>query len=142
MKRILLLIALAALAVPAGAQPVARGPVPVQNPVDVLRADLAAQAGGTIVYFSLGSAQLSPQARASLARQALWLRQHPAVAVRIEGRGDPMDTRNHSLAMGARRAEEARTYLLLLGVPSAQLTTMSWGKERPGPPSATTTIAP
>jgi peptidoglycan-associated lipoprotein len=114
--------------------------VPAQNPVDVLRADFAAQSGGTTVYFAAGSAQLTPQARTLLAAQAMWLRQHPAVAVRIEGHGDPTDTRDHALAMGARRAGEARDYLVLLGVPAAQLTTITWGRERPGPPSAITTI--
>jgi hypothetical protein len=42
--------------------------------------------------------------------------------------------------MGARRAAEARNYLLLLGLPSAQITAVTWGKERPDPPSAVTTI--
>jgi peptidoglycan-associated lipoprotein len=115
-------------------------PPPVQNPIEVLRADFAAQSGGTTVYFGSGGAVLSPQATTLLAAQAAWLRQHPAVAVRIEGHGDPSDTRDHALALGARRAQEARDYLLLLGVPSAQVTAMSWGKERPGPPSAVTTI--
>ena len=46
----------------------------------------------------------------------------------------PSDTRDHALAIGARRAEEVRDYLVLLGVPAAQLNAMSWGKERPGPP--------
>ena len=115
-------------------------PVPVQNPIDVLRADFAAQSGGTTVYFGPGSALLTPQAKMILTGQAAWLRQHPGVAVRIEGHGDPTDTRDHALALGAERAAEARDYLLLLGTPAAQVSTMTWGKERPGPPSAITTI--
>jgi peptidoglycan-associated lipoprotein len=145
MKRAFYLIAALSLAGPATAQlPVLRraAPAPVQNPIDVLRADFAAQAGGTIVYFTLGGAQLSAQARTVLAAQALWLRQHPEVPVRIEGRGDPGDTRSRALALGARRAAEARAYLLLLGVPSTQVSATSWGRERPGPPSATTVIIP
>jgi peptidoglycan-associated lipoprotein len=145
MRKILLLIA-ALLAVPASAQlPGLRRrdpppPVPVQNPIDVLRADFAAQSGGTIVYFAPGSAQLTAQAKTILTAQAAWLRQHPEVSVRIEGYGDPTDTRDHALALGAERAAEARDYLMLLGLPAAQLSAMTWGKERPGPPSATTTI--
>lgn len=143
-KELLLLAAL--LSAPASAQlpflrkypPVA--PVPAMNPVDVLRADFAAQSGGTIVYFSPGSAQLSPQAQATLAAQAAWLRQHSEVAVRVEGHGDTADTRDHALALGARRAEEARNYLILLGLPAAQVTAVTWGKERPSPPSTVTTI--
>ena len=92
------------------------------------------------VYFASGSAQLTPQATTTLAAQAMWLRQHPEVAVRIEGHGDPTDTRDHSLAMGAKRAAEARDYLILLGLPAAQISAMTWGKERPEPPSAVTTI--
>jgi peptidoglycan-associated lipoprotein len=145
MRKILLLIA-ALLAVPASAQlPGLRRrdpppPVPVQNPIDVLRADFAAQSGGTIVYFAPGSAQLTAQAKTILTAQAAWLRQHPEVSVRIEGYGDPTDTRDHALALGAERAAQARDYLILLGLPAAQLSAMTWGKERPGPPSATTTI--
>ena len=143
-KSILLLAAL--FAVPASAQLPGlrrRAPAPpavVQNPIDVVRADFAAQTGGTTVYFAPGSAQLTPQARMILQRQAMWLRQHPGVAVRVEGHGDPTDTRDHALALGAERAAEARDYLVLLGTPAAQVSTMTWGKERPGPPSAMTTI--
>ena len=144
MRKLLLLALL--VAVPASAQLPGlrrRDPppqLPVQNPIEVLRADFSAQSGGTIVYFSPGSAQLSAQARTQLTAQAMWLRQHPEVGVRIEGHGDPTDTRDHALALGAERAAEARDYLILLGLPSAQISAMTWGKERPGPPSAVTTI--
>jgi peptidoglycan-associated lipoprotein len=68
------------------------------------------------------------------------LRQHPEVLVRIEGHADLGDTRDHALAVGARRAQEVRDYLVLLGVPSAQLSATSMGKERPGPPRAVTVL--
>ena len=147
MRKAILFIA-ALVAIPASAQipglrrraPVP--PAPVQNPVDVLRADFAAQSGGITVYFASWSAQLTPQAKLQLQAQAAWLRQHPDVAVRIEGRGDPTDTRDHALALGAERAAEARDFLILLGTPAAQVSAMTWGKERPGPPSAVTTILP
>jgi len=153
MRKSLLLIA-ALVAVPASAQlPFLRKyppamppgqPVPtapgVAVPIETLRADFAAQSGGTSVYFAAGHAQLTTQARNLLSAQALWLRQHPFVPVRIEGHGDPTDTRDHALALGAERAAEARDYLILLGVPAAQVTTMTWGKERPGPPAAVTTL--
>jgi peptidoglycan-associated lipoprotein len=144
-----ILISALLLASPASAQvhfpaifsPRPPAPIPqLQAPIDVLRADFAAQSGGTTVYFATGSAQLTPQATTLLASQAAWLRQHPSVAVRIEGHGDPTDTRDHALALGARRAGEARDYLILLGLPAAQVSAMTWGKERPGPPSTVTTI--
>lgn len=146
--RKLIFLAAIALAAPALSQGfpfgLGRGQRPpppiVQQPIEILRADFAAQAGGTTIYFTDGSSGLSQQARTILTGQAAWLRRHPEVAVRIEGHGDPADTRDHALAVGARRAEEARTYLLLLGVPAAQVTTMTWGKERPGAPRAVTVI--
>lgn len=143
MRKLLLLTLV--VAVPASAQlPGLRrrdAPPPVVlNPIETLRADFAAQSGGTTVYFAPGSAQLSPQARMLLSAQATWLRQHPELTVRIEGHGDPTDTRDHALALGAERAAEARDYLVLLGLPAAQVSAMTWGKERPGPPSAATTI--
>jgi peptidoglycan-associated lipoprotein len=146
MRKLLFLALL--IAVPASAQlPGLRRrepapPVPVQNPIEMLRSEFAMQSGGTTVYFAPGSAQLTVAATTTLVNQAMWLRQHPEVAIRIEGHGDPTDTRDHALALGARRAAEARNYLILLGLPGAQISAMTWGKERPVPPSAVTTIIP
>ena len=106
----------------------------------MLRADFAMQSGGTTIYFTPGSTGLTQQARTILAAQAMWLRQHPEVAVRIEGRGDPTDTRDHALAMGAERSAQVRDYLVLMGVPAAQVSVTSWGKERPGSPRAQTIL--
>ena len=113
--------------------PLSRGPQqPALQGIDALRAEFAAQSGGTTVYFGSESVILGAPARTVLAAQAAWLRRHPEIVVRIEGYGDTGDTRDHALAVGARRAEEARSYLLLLGIPAAQVSTTSWGKERPG----------
>jgi peptidoglycan-associated lipoprotein len=108
--------------------------------IDALRADFAAQSGGTTIYFGVDSAALTPPARIVLSAQAAWLRRHPEVVVRIEGYGDGGDTRDHALAVGARRAAEVREYLLLMGVPAAQVSVTSWGKERPGLGRAVTTL--
>jgi peptidoglycan-associated lipoprotein len=138
MRKALLILALMLSAAPAQAQlPFlrkrdAQPQQPVLQGIDALRADFAAQAGGTTVYFGDRSAILGAPAKAALALQAAWLRRHPEVVVSIEGYGDGGDTRDHALAVGARRAEEARTYLLLLGVPAAQVSTTSWGNLRPG----------
>ena len=104
--------------------------VPVLVGIDALRADFLAKTGSDKVYFGGDAAVLTPAARTTLAAQAAWLRLHPGVVVRIEGHADASDTRDHALAVGARRAEEVRAYLVLLGVPAAQLTTLSWGKEK------------
>ena len=105
---------------------------PVLQGIDALRAEFAAQSGGTMVYFGSESTLLGPPARTALTLQAAWLRRHPEIVVRIEGYGDSLDTRDHALAVGARRAEDVRSYLVLLGVPAVQVSTTSWGKERPG----------
>ena len=104
---------------------------PVLVGIDALRADFLAQSGSATVYFAGDTAALGAPARTTLAAQAAWLRQHPEVVVQIEGHSATGDTRDHALAVGARRAEEVRQYLVLLGVPAAQLTAVSMGKERP-----------
>jgi peptidoglycan-associated lipoprotein len=135
----LLFLSFAMPVVPLSAQP--RQPAaPVLSGIAFLRADFAAHSGSNTVYFGSDSAQLGAPAKAVLAAQAMWLRQHPEVVVRIEGHGDPADTRDHALAVGARRAEEVRNYLVLLGVPMAQLSAISWGKERPGAGRAVTML--
>jgi peptidoglycan-associated lipoprotein len=136
MRKAILLLTVIALSSAAQAQlPFLskRGPAqPVVQGIDALRADFAAQSGGTTVYFGNDNSVLGMPARTMLTAQAAWLRRHPEVVVRVEGYGDSGDTRDHALAVGARRAEEARAYLVLLGVPAAQVSTSSWGKERPG----------
>ncbi|MES2119895.1 MAG: OmpA family protein [Pseudomonadota bacterium] len=132
-RKLTLILCLAALAgSPAAAQRRAPAPPPLTG-IDALRAEFAVQSGGSIVYFGMGSNQLSAQALQVLTAQARWIRKHPEVVVRIEGNADGGDTRDHALAVGARRAQEVRDYLVLLGVPAAQVTAVSWGKERPGP---------
>ena len=113
---------------------------PVLLGVEAMRADFMEKSGSPNVYFGNDSAQLGVPARATLVAQATWLRQHPELVVRVEGHGDPGDTRDHALAVGARRAEEVRDYLVLLGVPAAQLSVTSWGKEQPGPPRTVTVL--
>jgi len=137
MRKLILFVALALAAGSVDAQILPflskRGPQqPVVQGIDALRADFAAQSGGTTVYYGVGSAVLGAPAKTMLTAQAAWLRHHPEVVVRVEGYGDTGDTRDHALAVGARRAAEARDYLVLLGVPAAQVTTTSWGKERSG----------
>ena len=121
-----------------------RGPAapvpPVLVGIDALRADFVARSGANTVYFGGDSAILSAPAKLTLGAQAQWLLQHPEVVVRIEGHAEPSDTRDHAVAVGARRAQEVRDYLVLLGVPAAQLSMTSWGKERPGPGRAVTVL--
>lgn len=124
------------LAAPAHGQllPFKRPPPPAAQPkltgIDLLRYEFRTAAGGDTVFFGGSSAALSPPAKLMLQKQAAWLRRNPQVVVSIEGHAEAGDTRDHALAVGARRAQEVRDYLILLGVPPAQLTATSWGKER------------
>jgi peptidoglycan-associated lipoprotein len=137
MRKTLFLLAFAVAASAAQAQILPflskRDPAqPVVQGIDALRAEFAAQSGGTTVYYGAGSSILGAPAKTALTAQAGWIRRHPEVVVRVEGYGDSGDTRDHALAVGARRAEEARDYLVLLGVPAAQVSTTTWGNERSG----------
>ena len=105
------------------------GPPPIT--IDQLRLTFAAQSGSNTVYFSGDSFGLDLPAQQTLAAQARWLRANPIVSVRIEGHSDDRVTRDHALAMGERRANAVRDFLILQGVPAAQISTISWGKERP-----------
>jgi len=144
MRKTLIMLALALSATGVQAQILPflskRDPAPPAQGIDALRADLAAQSGGTTIYYAAGNAVLGPQAKALLTAQAAWIRRHPEVVVRIEGYGDTGDTRDHALAVGAQRAENARDYLVLLGVPAAQVSITSWGGERSGLGRAVTVL--
>lgn len=92
--------------------------------------DLNAQAGDR-VFFALDSTDLSAEARATLEKQAAWLKQYANVGITIEGHADERGTREYNLALGERRAQSVKNYLVSLGVPADRLNTISYGKERP-----------
>ena len=123
-----------------GRRPAARPQAPVLTGIDALRADFLARTGSNTIYFGANSALIGAPAKAVLDAQAAWLRRQPFVVVQIEGHGDQNDSRDHALAMGARRAQEVRDYLLLMGVPSAQIGVTSWGKAKPGAGRAVTIL--
>lgn len=89
------------------------------------------QSIGDRVYFDVDQAALTPQARAVLDAQAQWLADNPAFTATIEGHADERGTREYNLALGARRAEAVRSYLVSRGVAESRLKTVSYGKERP-----------
>ena len=86
---------------------------------------------GDRVFFGFDKYDLSPEAQATLERQAAWLRQYPAVTITVEGHCDERGTREYNLALGERRANSVKNYLVALGVDQNRLTTISYGKERP-----------
>jgi peptidoglycan-associated lipoprotein len=89
------------------------------------------QNAGHRVFFGYDQFTLTPQAQATLARQAAWLKQYPNVRILLAGNCDERGTREYNLALGARRSEAARAYLVSLGVDGARVQTVSYGKERP-----------
>ncbi len=89
------------------------------------------QYAGHRVFFGYDQHTLTPQAQSVLRRQAEWLNQNPNVRIQLAGNCDERGTREYNLALGARRAEAARAYLVSLGVDAARITTKSNGKERP-----------
>jgi peptidoglycan-associated lipoprotein len=97
------------------------------------------QAAGDFVYFEYDQSTLSPEARATLERQAAWLKTYTGVKILVEGNCDERGTREYNLALGARRASAARDYLTSLGVSGDRISTISYGKERPIDPSSNET---
>lgn len=86
---------------------------------------------GDRVFFATDQASLSGTARATLRNQAAWLSQNPNVRLTIEGHADERGTRDYNLALGARRANAVRDFLMSEGVSGSRLQTISYGKERP-----------
>lgn len=89
------------------------------------------QAIGDRVFFAVDQSTLSDEARATLEAQARWLIGNPDYTAVIEGHADERGTREYNLALGARRANAAREFLISRGVAPNRLTTISYGKERP-----------
>lgn len=86
---------------------------------------------GDRIYFDLDSYSVRQDAYPRLDAQVAWLQRYPSVTVRIEGNADERGTREYNLALGARRAESVRTYLIERGIPAGRIDTISFGKERP-----------
>lgn len=89
------------------------------------------QAVGDRVFFAVDQSNLSPTAQTTLAAQAEWLIQNPDFVATIEGHADEQGTREYNVALGERRANAAREYLISRGVAGNRLKIVSYGKERP-----------
>ena len=96
-----------------------------------MQADLVAKAGSDTVYFGTDEYALDAASRLTLAAQARWMLANPSVRGSIEGHADERGTREYNLALGERRANAAKEFLIANGVPAGRLTVISWGKEKP-----------
>ena len=86
---------------------------------------------GDRVFFETDSSELTPQSRSTLDKQAQWLTNYNQYAFTIEGHADERGTREYNIALGARRAQSVRDYLISRGIQANRMRTISYGKERP-----------
>jgi peptidoglycan-associated lipoprotein len=104
--------------------PVARGPLP--GSAEDFRVNV-----GDTVHFAYDQYSVQDTDKATLQKQATWLGRYPQVRVTVEGHADERGTREYNIALGARRANAVKEYLVSLGVSNARVDTVSYGKERP-----------
>lgn len=96
------------------------------------QADFVAQMmGADTIYFDTDRYNVDSQDAAALAQQAQWLSRYPNKRATIEGHCDERGTRDYNLALGERRANAAKNYLVSQGVDASRINTVSYGKERP-----------
>ena len=95
------------------------------------QAAMVAAAGSDTIYFGTDKSDISADAQATLGAQAKWLLANPNVRASVEGHADERGTREYNQALGERRAQAAKLFLMAQGVPENRLLTISWGKERP-----------
>ncbi len=106
--------------------PTPTGPVPGTN-----AHFMSQMQGRNVVYFDTDKFDIDADDAASLQAQAEWLMRFPDSQATIEGHCDERGTRDYNLALGERRANAAKNYLVGLGVDAGRLSTVSYGKERP-----------
>ncbi|MBS0360633.1 MAG: peptidoglycan-associated lipoprotein Pal [Proteobacteria bacterium] len=116
---------------PSSSGPTARAPAAVAQAVlPGSERDFVVNVGDR-VYFDYDQYNVRNDAEPLLAAQADWLKKYPAVKIRIEGNADERGTEDYNLALGARRANTLKEFLVAHGVPGGRITTVSFGKEHP-----------
>jgi peptidoglycan-associated lipoprotein len=102
------------------------------GPVPGSQADFVAfTQGNDTIYFDTDRYNIDSPDQAALQTQAQWLQRYPQKRATLEGHCDERGTRDYNLALGERRANAAKNYLVSLGIEPARLNTISYGKERP-----------
>ena len=108
---------------------------PEETPEDSMKAhqEGTLPAAGPLadVFFDFDRSELAPEARDVLQRNSDWIKQNPAVNIEIEGHADSRGTAEYNLALGARRAQAVKDYLVTLGNAPERLSTISYGEELP-----------
>jgi len=88
------------------------------------------------VFFATNESILTTKSRDTLRKQAAWLRENSGVNVVVEGHADERGTREYNLALGERRANAAKDYLMTYGISADRISVISYGKERPVDPGS------
>ena len=86
---------------------------------------------GDRIFFDFDKSEIRPDVIDTLAKQAAWLKAFPSVTLVLEGHCDERGTREYNLALGERRANSMKEFLISLGISPNRLETISYGKERP-----------
>jgi peptidoglycan-associated lipoprotein len=86
---------------------------------------------GDRIFFDTDSSEINAVGAATLDKQATWLAKYPTYSVTMQGHADERGTREYNFALGARRADAAKNYLVARGVTAGRISTISFGKERP-----------
>ena len=111
--------------------PVAAAPAPLTGANDPASPEYFSQTIGDRVLFVVDSSTLTDAGKATLDGQATWLTSNSDYLAIIEGHADEQGTREYNLALGARRANAVREYLVSKGIATTRMRTISYGKERP-----------
>lgn len=103
-----------------------------QGSLDALKEGTTPQSGVLAdVYFEFDRSELPAEARETLQRNSDWIKENPVVRVEIEGHADNRGTNEYNLALGSRRAQAVKDYLVTLGVAPDRFSTISYGEELP-----------
>lgn len=120
---------------PSGATTTTTTPTPTaptpSGPAPGSRADFMASVLGDTILFDTDRYNIDSEDQGILQSQAQWLARYPGKRVTVEGHADERGTRDYNLALGERRANAAKNYLVSLGIDASRITTVSYGKERP-----------
>jgi peptidoglycan-associated lipoprotein len=115
-------------------------PAPVEKKAEVVVVPPPAKMDDYImqedIYFEFDKSTLTPSAQDNLMKKAEWLRSNPDATVTIEGHCDERGTNEYNLALGERRAESSKNFLVDLGIAPSRMTTISYGEERPIDPQS------
>ncbi len=107
-------------------------PPPQSGPTPGSQAHFAQQMNGRdTIYFDTDRYNIDSEDQAALQAQAQYLSQYSSARATVEGHADERGTREYNLALGERRANAAKNYLVSLGIPANRINTVSYGKERP-----------